>query len=196
MLSNLIPFLYTDKIENIDYEYLKSLNIKGLLFDLDNTLIATDVEIIPEEKLKFLKSLEKDFKVLIITNNTRTRMEIANQNNFPCVAKAGKPNKKGISQALEILELDKKDCVLIGDQLLSDIKGGNQIGMKTILVNPIDITKDGFWTKIQRMFERYHISRIKAKNEQVYNRFFKDFQESMKQKTDDEPTITNDNPEV
>ena len=67
MLNNKIPFLYFDKIENIDYKYLKDLGIKGLIFDLDNTIICPNVELIPNNMIQFLKNLEKQFKIVIMT---------------------------------------------------------------------------------------------------------------------------------
>ena len=73
-LSNKIPFLSFDKIENIDYAYLKDLGIKGLIFDLDNTIICPNEELIPKSMIQFLKKLEKQFKIVIVTNNSKYRM--------------------------------------------------------------------------------------------------------------------------
>ena len=179
-LSNKIPFLSFDKIENIDYTYLKDLGIKGLIFDLDNTIICPNEELIPKNMIQFLKKLEKQFKIVIVTNNSKYRMETANQGNFDCVSRAQKPSRTAFLKANNILNLDKNEIAIIGDQIQTDIKLANLCGVRSILVNPIDIKTDTFFTKFNRFFEMRFLLKIKNSNPIIFEKYFKNFYNSVK----------------
>ena len=179
MLNNKIPFLYFDKIENIDYKYLKDLGIKGLIFDLDNTIICPNVELIPNNMIQFLKNLEKQFKIVIMTNNSKYRMETANQGIFNCISKAQKPSRTAFFKANKILELKKNEIAIIGDQIQSDIKLANSCGIRSILVNPIDVKTDTFFTKFNRFFEMRFLQYIKKNYPVIFEKYFENFYKSI-----------------
>lgn len=174
-LINKIPYLYFPKIEDIDFKELAKIQIKALLFDLDNTIIPYNEPEIPREKVAFLKQLEEDFKVVILTNNSIKRASVACGGNFNCVAQARKPFRKGLFEALEIAGCLPSEAVIIGDQLQSDINCGNKYFVKQILVNPIDLKSDTIPTRINRFFEKNAILKIQEKYPLLYEKKLKAF---------------------
>ncbi len=174
-LYNRLPWMFCQNILAINYDYLIQQGIKGLFFDLDNTIIPYNVEQIPSKTVSFLKSLEARFKVLILTNNSVSRTQKAANGQFNCVARAMKPFNKGLKEALELVELKRSEVVIIGDQLQSDIKLGQTNGIKSILVNPIDLKSEGFATKFNRFFENLYLKKLLKSNYDIYNHYFKDF---------------------
>lgn len=172
---NNLPWLFAKNIKDINYDYLISLGIKGLFFDLDNTILPPNVEVIPQDTFTFLKNLEKRFKVVIITNNSTKRTMLATNHKFDCITRAMKPFPKGLKQALSLTGLSRSEVVIIGDQLNTDVKLAVNNGLKSILVNPIDLKKEKITTKINRFFENIFLNRLLKTNHELYNHYFKDF---------------------
>ena len=73
MLKNLFPYEYVESVFTIDYKKLYELGFRGIIFDLDNTLALIDDKNCPDKVKKLVKKLKKDFKVLIISNNTNSK---------------------------------------------------------------------------------------------------------------------------
>ena len=79
-----------------------------------------------------------DFKIIIFSNALKKRIKpFKTILNVDCLARAGKPRKKNFLKVLKLFDYDLSDVVIIGDQLYKDILGGNRVGIKTILVNPM-----------------------------------------------------------
>ena len=147
-MDNFIPDIYQKSIYHIDYEKLLDDGIKCILFDLDNTCIPyRDKE--PNKKLIELFDMLKDmdFKLIIFSNATKRRiLPFKKALNVDCLARAGKPWKRSFLKILKLFNYNLSDVVIIGDQLYKDILGGNKVGIKTILVNPMSLD-DMFLTK-------------------------------------------------
>lgn len=147
-MDNFIPDIYQKSIYHIDYEKLLDDGIKCILFDLDNTCIPyKDKE--PNKKLIELFDMLKDmdFKLIIFSNATKRRiLPFKKALNVDCLARAGKPWKRSFLKILKLFNYNLSDVVIIGDQLYKDILGGNKVGIKTILVNPMSLD-DMFLTK-------------------------------------------------
>ena len=77
-----------------------------------------------------------------------------------CIANASKPSKKSFEKVLEKYKYSITEVAIIGDQLLTDIVGGNKVGITTVLVNPVS-SKDPFWTKPNRFFEKKIMKKLK-----------------------------------
>jgi len=158
------PDIYAQSIYTIKYNKLIDRGIKCLLFDLDNTCIPY-IEKKPTKELKehFDKLKNMGFKVIIFSNSPKHRLEpFKKYLNVDCCPKAGKPRKKSFLKVLRIYNLNLPDVAIIGDQLVTDIYGGNKVGITTILVNPIsDI--DMPFTKIHRFIERRKIKKMTKK---------------------------------
>ena len=148
-MDNFIPDMYQKSIYHIDYDKLQDDGIKCILFDLDNTCIPyKDKE--PNKKLiELFETLkDMDFKLIIFSNAPRKRIApFKRALNVDCLARAGKPSRNSFLRVLKLFNYDLSDVVIIGDQLYKDILGGNKVGIKTILVNPMS-KDDMFFTKL------------------------------------------------
>ena len=143
---------------------LKENGIKCLLFDLDNTCVPY-VDKKPTKKLKnhFDKLKDSGFTVIIFSNSPRNRLEpFKKYLNVDCCPSARKPRKAKFIKVLKEYKLDLSEVAIIGDQLVTDIYGGNKVGITTVLVNPMsDI--DMPFTKIHRYIERKEINKMNKK---------------------------------
>ena len=156
---NLIPDIYVHKVEDIPYNKLKEEKVKALIFDLDNTLALLDEKDCPERVANLINELSKDFTCFIITNGTGKRaLPYKNKLNIYVIAKALKPFTKGLREIESKYHFKKSEMVMIGDQLMTDIKSGNRFGIKTILVDPLG-KKDLKVTYINRFFENIKLKK-------------------------------------
>lgn len=155
MLRKFYPKLYIGSIFELDLETLRKEGIKGIIFDIDNTLVPYDVAEPTEEIIQLFGKLKKDnFKICLMSNNTEDRVVRFNQNlKVFAIHKSGKPRIKGFKRALELMDLKKEEVAIVGDQVFTDVYGGNKIGVKTILVQPVS-DKDEWITKIKRGLEQ------------------------------------------
>ena len=166
MMDNFIPDMYQKSIYHIDYERLYENGIRCLLFDLDNTCTPyKDRE--PTEKLIELFEMLKDmdFKIIIFSNATKGKIApFKKALNVDCLARAGKPRKKNFIKILKLFNYKLSEVAIIGDQLYKDILGGNRVGIKTILVNPMS-SDDMFFTKlIFRKLERKKYNKLEKRD--------------------------------
>lgn len=160
-MNYFFPDAYQKSIYTINYDKLKNNGIKCLLFDLDNTCVPY-VDKTPSKRLKdlFDKLTEQGFKVIIFSNSPRERLAIFKRElKVDCCAKAGKPRKKSFIKVMKIYKFDLSEMVIIGDQLVTDIYGGNRVGIMTILVNPMS-NIDMPFTKIHRFIENRKIKKM------------------------------------
>lgn len=151
-----LPDKYYKNIYEINYRQLKQDGIKCLLFDLDNTLVPPHINK-PTKKIRdlFDNLKELDFKVIIMSNSGKKRLTpFKNELIVDCSASSMKPLKNKFLKVLKEFKLDVSETAIIGDQLLTDIFGGNRAGITTILVNPIS-KKDIMCTKLNRRIEKF-----------------------------------------
>lgn len=138
-MDNFIPDMYQKSIYHIDYDKLRDSGIKCLLLDLDNTCVPYKDKK-PNKKLIDLFEMLKDmdFKLIIFSNATKKRIyPFKRLLNVDCLARAGKPGKRNFLKVLKLFNYQLSEVAIIGDQLYKDILGGNRVGIKTILVNPM-----------------------------------------------------------
>ena len=135
ILSIFYPSYYTKNTYSIDFKKLKELGIKGIIFDIDNTLVPHDA---PADKKAFrlIEELkEMGFKLMIVSNNEEPRVKsFADALGCPYVFKALKPAATGYLEAFKKTGLKKEELICIGDQIFTDIWGANRAGLKSILV--------------------------------------------------------------
>lgn len=178
--NKFLPTIYKDDVYQIDYESLKNQGVKALFFDLDNTLIPYDINIVGEKATNFLEELTKDFKVVIVSNSYYKRVNgaVKHLKDIPFVHFSKKPLKFGFKKALKLSNTLPEETVIIGDQIMTDIFGGSRIKFKErILVYPIKIKSDFLPTKINRMIEKFVIRRIKKRNPEGYKKGLKEYVE-------------------
>lgn len=152
-MNRLKPSIYVKDINSINYNKLKNNNIKCLLFDLDNT-IATLEENKPNKKvINLFNKLKKDgFDIYIFSNALAKRVEpFRKKLKVNSISFATKPSKRNFNKVIK--KYNKDEIAIIGDQLFTDILGGNRVGITTILVDPIS-NKDLFITRLFRIIEK------------------------------------------
>lgn len=139
MLERFYPDFYLDSAYQIDFgEYYKK-GYRGIIFDIDNTLVphgapadARSIELIGRLK-------EMGFGVVFLSNNKEPRVKMFNDAvHAEYIYKAGKPGKKGYLKAMEMMGTERKTTLFVGDQLFTDVWGARNTGIFSILVHPID----------------------------------------------------------
>ena len=155
------PDIYQKSIYTINYDKLLDRGIRCLLFDLDNTCIPY-VDKKPTKELKelFDKLQDIGFKVIIFSNSGKQRLEpFKKYLNVDCSPNSRKPFKGKFIKVLNLYNYELSEVAIIGDQLVTDIYGGNKVGITTILVNPLsDI--DMPFTKVHRFIEKKKIKKM------------------------------------
>lgn len=155
-ISYLYPDLMVNNVQDIE---LNSLHLKGfdtLLVDLDNTLVGWRAGDLSSQVLNWLETAkELNFKICIISNCLIRRRvsRFSRYLKIPAIAGATKPRNKGFLQAMKLLKSKAENSVVIGDQIFTDILGGNRLGLYTILVAPID-KREFLTTFVQRNLEK------------------------------------------
>lgn len=151
----LYPKIYLESIKEITIEFLKKYNIKGIILDVDNTLIDYDRKMVAGAE-KWCDDLkEQGIKLCILSNtNKKDKVEnVANKLKIPYLFLAKKPAKSGFLKAGKLLGLPNENIAAVGDQIFTDVFGANRIGMFSILVKQVD-KKDIFITRIKRPIEK------------------------------------------
>lgn len=148
------PNAYLENVQKITIEFLNENNLKALILDVDNTLIDY-YKNLSEDVVKWALSLkEKGIKLYILSNtNKKDKVQmVAKKLDIPYVNFAKKPSKKGFMRVQKILNLDTKNIGVVGDQIFTDVVGGNRSNMFTILVDPVT-PKDYWYTAWKRPIE-------------------------------------------
>ena len=169
MLKKYYAYEYVESVFSIDYNKLYQKGYKGIIFDLDNTLVGHGIPSSPEIDELFTILHEIGFKTFILSDNGKNRIEEFLENiECPYIDNANKPNPANYLKALECMKLSKDEVVYVGDQIFTDIVGGNRCKMFTILVEPI-AEKDIWITMIKSPIvnaikKKYHDNLEKGSN--------------------------------
>ena len=161
------PKEYFNSVTDITIEFMEKNNLKGLILDVDNTLIDYHKNL-DEKIIEWCKDLkEKNIKMCILSNTNKLEKvtKVANALDLKFYYFAKKPLKFGFKKAQKYLGLEAQNIAVVGDQIFTDIIGGNRMKMFPILVKPL-AEKDIIFTKIKRPIENLVIkSYISKKNE-------------------------------
>lgn len=150
----LYPDSYFDKVQDITIRFLMKNKIKALVLDVDNTLIDYDKNL-SEEIINWSKELQgQGIKMYILSNTNQEKKvkAVAEKLEIPYEHFAKKPFKKGFLKIQKILNMKPENIAVVGDQIFTDILGGNRCQMFTILVDPI-APKDFWYTAWKRPIE-------------------------------------------
>ena len=132
------PDEYKDSTYVIDFQEYYNRGYRGILFDVDNTLVPHGA---PEDErvIKLFKHLKEiGFKTCLISNNKEYRVKpFADKLGTKYIYDAHKPSKKSYTKAFDVLGTDKDETMFVGDQIFTDVFGANRVNMYTILVKPI-----------------------------------------------------------
>lgn len=156
-LQLLCPRRYChDGVTEITVDELVSAGVQAVLLDLDNTLVGWQRLDISPSVRAWLMDLDRAGLKLCLISNTRfgRRLRLLSEElGIPYVRKALKPGKKGFLKAMEELGVDPSNTVMVGDQMFTDVLGGNRVGVYTVMVRPM-ARHEFFGTKISRVAER------------------------------------------
>ncbi|MBP2631127.1 MAG: superfamily [Firmicutes bacterium] len=142
---------------------LKEKGIEAIIFDLDNTIIAWECREVETEIILWMNNLKKyGFDCCIVSNNLTDRVgNIAKILNVAYVSKGYKPLSFGFRNALNRFALKPSQVAVVGDQIFTDILGGNFLKLYTILVRPLS-TQEFIGTKVVRIIEKLILKNFKV----------------------------------
>lgn len=146
-------------IYEIDLEQLKNIGIKAVFFDLDSTIMVSKSGEYLEETEKWLKKVDEDFFIAVISNNKKCEYleKVRSISSFQIIGDAKKPSTKAMKKLLSKICIKPEEVVIVGDRPLTDILAGKRLGAKTILVGSINAHNEGFATRLVRWLERRFI---------------------------------------
>ncbi len=162
-MSNIfLPDIFVDTVFDMDIERLRAMGVRAFVFDIDNTLATYQMPVADEKTTLWVNQLKNQgFKIFIVSNNDKERVRIfAEAIDVPYYGKALKPLSLFLRLACRRMGVTARETALVGDQLFTDVWGGNLLNMKTVLVKPISEVEDGF-VKFKRQFERQILKRKK-----------------------------------
>ncbi len=138
-MSWLTPDLFYTSVSAVELESLADRGIRGLLIDLDNTLLARDSPDLQESAFDFVRRVRSaGMTACLVSNNWHGRVHAAaRQLGFGLVPRALKPLPFAFARGCRLLGVDRTEAAVIGDQLFTDILGGNAAGLTTVLVLPL-----------------------------------------------------------
>ncbi len=158
------PKVIFNSVSEITVDFLKENKINALILDVDNTLINIE-RIIPEKTKSWVKTMKNNNIKLYILSNTNNKQKVEDVSQaleIPYRNLAKKPSKKGFMKVKETLQEKSENIGVVGDQIFTDVIGGNKCNMFTILVEPIQ-KKEYWYTRWKRPLENIVKNRFKAK---------------------------------
>lgn len=163
-LELLRPDQYVTALERVDLDKLADMGIRGLLIDRDRTLTAWHSREVSEAKRRWLSLAAERFALCIVSNTIFGRgvQKVADELGIPAVCRWGlgrKPFSGAMREALRLLRIQPSEGAIIGDQLFTDILGGNLMGLHTVLVQPV-AGPEFVGTRITRVFEAVVAARL------------------------------------
>jgi len=169
MFKNFYPYEYVDNVFSINYNKLYENGYKGIIFDIDNTLVHHGDDSTKEIDELFKNIQNIGFKTFLLSNNTEERVLRFTKNiNTLYICNAEKPKTTNYLKAVEIMNISKSKVLYIGDQVFTDILGANKSGIANILVKYIRTSNE---TKLgkRRQLENL-ILKIYKKNKKFQHR--------------------------
>ncbi|MDY0211016.1 MAG: YqeG family HAD IIIA-type phosphatase [Acholeplasma sp.] len=173
---NFIPNEHQKSVNHIDFLGLYDKGFRVCLIDIDNTLVSYQQHEPTDLTISLLEKIESiGFKLLLISNNNQKRVSEFSKNlHYPYISSARKPLKKGFKKALTMLnEKDVKKVLNIGDQIMTDVLGGNRMGFYTIYVDPIMKKSDILPTRINRKMEAFFLNKARKHHKALFEKRFK-----------------------
>lgn len=164
MLRKFYPKAYISSLAEVGPEFFINKGIKGLILDLDNTIIPWKAWVLEPSMTDLLKQFrEAGLSLCVVSNALNQRVEsLLKPLGIPGIGRAVKPRRRPFKNALKILGTEAKETAVVGDQIFTDIFGGNRLGLYTVLVVPIS-KKEFFGTRIVRLIEKRLLNRLSEK---------------------------------
>lgn len=151
MFEQFYPDAYIASAYVIDYKKLYQEGYRGVIFDIDNTLVEHGAPA-DERSIALIQELKRlGFAVMLLSNNKEPRVKLFNDAvKVGYIHKAGKPGTANYVKAMQIMGTDRAHTIFVGDQLFTDVWGAKRAGIRSFLVQPIDKKEE-----IQIVLKRY-----------------------------------------
>lgn len=163
MIRLLQPRLLISSVFDLNLDDLKDSGYQGLIMDLDNTLVAWNRPEVPKSLTLWLGEVrQRGIEMCIVSNNLSQRVEeFSAKIGVSFIAKAAKPRRRAFRQAMRAMGTQAYNTAVVGDQVFTDILGGNRLQLYTILVHPL--ATEEFWTtrlirKLEKQVVRRHFT--------------------------------------
>ncbi len=151
MLKKFYPGEYMDSTYHIDFDRLYKEGYRGIIFDIDNTLVPHGAPADERACALFEHLKELGFSCMLLSNNKEPRVKMFNDAvHVSYIYKAGKPKTANYKKAMQKMGTDTSNTIFVGDQVFTDVYGANLAGIRTILVKPIHPKEE-----IQIVLKRY-----------------------------------------
>ena len=151
MLQRFYPDEYMDSAYQIEFARLYQEGYRGVIFDIDNTLVPHGAPADKQAKALFVQLKELGYQCCLLSNNKEPRVAaFAREVDSPYIYKSGKPAVRSYKKAMENMGTGTKDTLFVGDQLFTDVYGANRAGIYGILVKPMNPKEE-----IQIVLKRY-----------------------------------------
>ena len=161
-MSRYQPTYYANNLFEVNPVFFLRIRTPILLMDLDNTLDSYKTTTPSKRVVDYIKQLkELNIRPIIVSNNTSNHVKnYARVLEIECITSVFKPFGHILKKKLKALNINPQDCIVIGDQLMTDIACGNALKIKTLLLEPL--TKvEFFTTHINRIFDKPLRARLK-----------------------------------
>lgn len=154
IFSPFFPDEYLDSTYEIDFEAFYEKGMRGVIFDIDNTLVPHGAPADKRALLLFERLREIGYQTMLLSNNKEPRVQsFAEEVQTAYLCKAGKPKRAGYLQAMERMGTTRESTLFVGDQLFTDVWGARRSGIYSVLVKPIH-PKEEIQIVLKRYLER------------------------------------------
>ena len=154
MLERFYPDREAESVYEIDYEGLYHQGYRGVIFDIDNTLVPHGAPADERVMALFQRLYDMGYRTVLLSNNKEPRVKSFGEAvGSKYLFRAGKPGVAGYQKAMKQLETDRKTTIFVGDQLFTDILGAKNAGIVSYYVKPIH-PKEEIQIVLKRMLER------------------------------------------
>ena len=155
MLQTFYPGEYVNSTYQIDFDSLYQKGYRGVIFDIDNTLVRHGEPADARAKKLFAHLKKLGFACCLLSNNKEPRVRTFNEQiQVNYIFKAHKPRTANYKKAMRLMGTDRGNTLFVGDQIFTDIWGANRAGMHTVLTEPVDPSTDEIQIVVKRWFEK------------------------------------------
>lgn len=138
MFKQFYPDVYMDSTYQIDFDRIYADGYRGLIFDIDNTLVTHGAPANEAAIALFAHLKELGFQCCLLSNNQEPRVKMFNDSvHVNYIYDAHKPSVQNYEKAMEIMGTNRETTMFIGDQIFTDIWGAKKAGIRTIMVKYI-----------------------------------------------------------
>lgn len=154
MTVSFLPRIILNQLTDITPELLAEFGVSALLMDFDNTIVPYTTNQPTDAMLSWLKRMQASGVFLCVVSNSKKPrvVQFCESHELACVTHSRKPFSKGIQEALTRYSLSPAQTALVGDQIFTDVLGGNCNGLVSVLITPIQL--HNIWLRLRNLLEK------------------------------------------